>query len=113
MHALTINPLGTANDMLPSLSKLANLPSSTLVYPGHEYTKKNLEFGLFVEPDNEDARSYLEKIKEAPITIPSRIADELKMNPFLRTSSPTIQKVCNAVDPITVLASLREMKNKF
>lgn len=36
---------GTPSQMFSSLiEKLAQLPPQTLMYPGHEYTVKNLEF---------------------------------------------------------------------
>lgn len=31
---------------------VAKLPKQTQVFCGHEYTVKNLEFGLSIEPDN-------------------------------------------------------------
>ena len=43
---------GKANTMVESLSKLAKLPDSTKVYCGHEYTEKNLQFALTLEPNN-------------------------------------------------------------
>ncbi|KAL0733797.1 hypothetical protein Bca4012_010007 [Brassica carinata] len=45
---------GTAEQMHQSLCvTLASLPKPTHVYCGHEYTVKNLEFALTVEPNNE------------------------------------------------------------
>lgn len=32
---------------------LSSLPDSTVIYPGHEYTKSNVAFGASVEPENE------------------------------------------------------------
>ena len=43
---------GKANTMVESLRKLAALPDSTKVYCGHEYTAKNLQFALTLEPNN-------------------------------------------------------------
>src|SRR5204862_1814379 len=37
---------GTADQMLASLDKLKALAADTLVWCGHEYTEKNLEFAL-------------------------------------------------------------------
>ena len=37
---------GTADQMKGSLAKLRDLPGDTLVYCGHEYTEKNLQFAL-------------------------------------------------------------------
>ena len=51
---------GTAEQMTSSLGKLRDLSGDTLVYCGHEYTEKNLQFALTVEPGNEDIRQRLE-----------------------------------------------------
>ena len=44
---------GTYEQMFSSLNKLKNLPVDTKIYCGHEYTKKNLEFCLQYDPNNE------------------------------------------------------------
>ena len=44
---------GTYKQMFNSLNKLKNLPAATKVYSGHEYTKKNLDFCLTYDPNNE------------------------------------------------------------
>lgn len=36
------------------IDKLGNLPDSTQVYCGHEYTLQNLKFAQRVEPNNTD-----------------------------------------------------------
>lgn len=45
---------GTPAQMLASLRKLGTLPDQTRVWCAHEYTLKNLEFALTVDPDNLD-----------------------------------------------------------
>ena len=42
--------------------QLARLPSSTLIYPGHDYVENNLRFTLDCEPDNKKAREMLDKL---------------------------------------------------
>jgi hydroxyacylglutathione hydrolase len=44
---------GTHAQMWASLEKIAALPSTTLIYCGHEYTQSNIRFALSVEPKNE------------------------------------------------------------
>ena len=47
---------GKASTMVASLKKLAaDLPDSTQVYCGHEYTEKNLRFALTLEPGERGA----------------------------------------------------------
>ena len=73
---------GDPEMMFASLRKLAALPPETLVYPGHEYTRKNLEFALTVEPHNEAALARLDGLSIP--SVPSTIALERETNPFLR-----------------------------
>jgi hydroxyacylglutathione hydrolase len=44
---------GTATDLLQSLRTIMSLPNETLMFCGHEYSVKNLEFAKMVEPENE------------------------------------------------------------
>src|SRR5690606_29399 len=43
---------GVPDQLYHSLLTLAELPPDTQVYCGHEYTKKNLDFALVVDPTN-------------------------------------------------------------
>ncbi|MFV0277700.1 MAG: hydroxyacylglutathione hydrolase [Parahaliea sp.] len=86
---------GTPDMMYHSLSSLAALPASTLVYCAHEYTLANLAFARAVEPDNTElalresaARQSRERGQP---TVPSQLATELATNPFLRCDSPDLQ----------------------
>src|SRR5450755_1034741 len=82
---------GKANTMVESLRKLAALPDSTKVYCGHEYTAKNLQFALTLEPNNAALKAKNDwVIKEraaGKFTVPSTIGEEKQINPFLRTES--------------------------
>ncbi|CAF2853003.1 unnamed protein product [Rotaria sp. Silwood2] len=102
---------GSAAQMQSSLQKLAALDPKTLVYCGHEYTKKNLEFAATVEPDNQDLKAKQASLKS--VTIPSTVCDELKFNPFMRTNQKSVQAFTGKTDPIECMAELRERKNKF
>lgn len=54
---------GAATDMFSSLKKISSLPPGTLVYPGHEYTKKNVQFALEqIEPDNVDLKVQVQVV---------------------------------------------------
>nr|XP_042904064.1 hydroxyacylglutathione hydrolase, mitochondrial-like [Parasteatoda tepidariorum] len=108
---------GTAAHMLKSLNILGSLPLNTKIYCGHEYTMSNLKFALSVEPDNKDALTKLkvieEKLKKGEHSVPSCIEDELKYNPFMRTSEKSVQQYTNQADPISVMKVLREKKDAF
>jgi len=86
---------GTAKQMHHSLTKLANLPTDTLIYCAHEYTQANLAFALAVEPNNTELHSYAEQVRlkrnNNQATLPSNIGLERQINPFLRCNEPSIQ----------------------
>ena len=79
---------GTAAEMFDSLRKLAALPGDTLVCCGHEYTQSNARFALHVDPGNTALQARAKQIdaqRAAGLaTVPTRLADELAENPFLR-----------------------------
>ena len=82
---------GTHEQMYESLLKLAALPGDTKFYCAHEYTLANLLFAIAVEPDNQDIIQYQRqceaiRAKNLP-TLPSTIALEKKINPFLRCNN--------------------------
>jgi len=79
---------GTAEEMFASLRKLAALPGGTKICCGHEYTESNARFALSVDGGNAalvDRAEQVRKLRaEGKPTVPSRMADELAENPFLR-----------------------------
>lgn len=85
---------GTMAQMHDSLGRLAALPPPTEVYCGHEYTVSNLEFAHRVEPDNVALERRLATARRTVAddvpTVPSRLADELATNPFLRCREPSV-----------------------
>jgi hydroxyacylglutathione hydrolase len=114
---------GTASQMFESLNKLANLPDSTLVYCGHEYTLANLRFAQAVEQHNP---AILQRIKQCETlrannlpTVPATLQEEKATNPFLRCDQSAIaaaaekysgKKLYSAIEVFSVL---REWKNVF
>ena len=113
---------GTPAQMHHSLSRLASLPGPTRVCCGHEYTLSNLRFALAVEPKNHDLADYnvwceAQRAINEP-TLPSSIATERLVNPFLRCAEPGVALVAQtrgatSTDPVAVLAALRQWKNEF
>ena len=87
---------GDAKMMWRSLQKLMALPPETQLYCGHEYTRANTKFALTVEPGNAALQARAveaeELAKKKEPALPTTIARELATNPFLRPSSPEIQK---------------------
>ena len=78
---------GTPAEMFASLRKLAALPADTLVCCGHEYTENNARFALAVDPDNKVLHEFVGRVEQLRAagepSVPSVLADELKVNPFL------------------------------
>ena len=114
---------GTATDMHNNMVKLMSLPDDTRVYCGHEYTVKNLQFALTLEPGNAKVRAKLQwaqeaRAKKAP-TIPSTVAEEKDINPFVRVLSSELQANVKkqfpevSLDPASVLAKVRHLKDNF
>jgi hydroxyacylglutathione hydrolase len=114
---------GTAEQMTVSLAKLANLPAGTLVYCTHEYTVSNLRFALAVEPNNKQLADYMqlcqEKRRRDEPTVPSTIALEHSVNPFLRCAADTVKQAAEAHagraldSTVAVFAVVRGWKDGF
>jgi hydroxyacylglutathione hydrolase len=70
--------------------ELSPLPGQTLLFPGHDYMKTNLDFALSCEPKNEEAEYWQGKVDalssdEMPYMT---LGQEREYNPFLRLQSP-------------------------
>lgn len=121
---------GTPAQMLASLDSLAALPGNTRVCCTHEYTLSNLRFARTVEPDNRALAQYEQQCialrASGQSTLPSSIALELQINPFLRSRLPSVRQALSQFNPqfnpqlkplladeATCFAALREWKNEF
>jgi hydroxyacylglutathione hydrolase len=114
---------GTPRQMHESLSKLVRLPPQTRVYCGHEYTLANIRFARAADPENAQLQALEERARSLRArdlpTLPSDIAQELAVNPFVRCREPALVRSASRYagraleDPVEVLAALREWKNRF
>ncbi|MDD3529625.1 MAG: hydroxyacylglutathione hydrolase [Gallionellaceae bacterium] len=115
---------GSSDLLHASLQRLAALPTDTLVCCAHEYTLDNIRFALTVEPDNAallDWREHALALRRAGRpTLPTRLADELACNPFLRCAEPALQRRLAGprggggfVDAAATFAVLRSLKDAF
>ena len=110
---------GTPAQMWDSLSKLAKLPPETLVCSGHEYTSSNMRFALALEPGNPDLILRHDRIAAARAqglpTVPSRLADEIATNPFLRAQTGQIKAALGTPNAThaEAFADLRARKDSF
>ena len=96
---------GTYSQMFDSLTKLKELPQSTKVFCGHEYTKQNSKFCMIHDKNNEDLKAKISdielKLKDGKPTIPSTIKEELECNIFLRSNN------------VESFSKLRDLKDNF
>ena len=113
---------GTPAQMLASLDSLAALPDATRVCCTHEYTLSNLKFALAVDPANTDLQQYNAHCQslraELTPTLPSNMALERKINPFLRSRVPAVIAAAQAHDAnmtrnAGAFATLRQWKNDY
>jgi len=114
---------GTPRQMHASLNRLGGVPPDTQVYCGHEYTAANLRFALNVDPKNAAALEYRERVarlRAADVpSLPSRMALELRVNPFLRCDDAAVRAAAEAHaggplrEPSEVFGVLRAWKDKF
>mgnify|MGYP000293533700 CR=1 FL=1 len=81
---------GTYEQMFESLNLLKKFPDPTQIYCGHEYTLTNARFLVEIEPNDQNNKYYatiVEKLKSSGTTIPGRIEEEKRYNPFMRSAS--------------------------
>ncbi|MGK7912277.1 MAG: hydroxyacylglutathione hydrolase [Synechococcus sp.] len=108
---------GTPAQMMNSLDRLRRLPEETQVWCAHEYTLKNLQFALTLDPENEELQQRYVDVKRArqqnQPTIPTSIAIEKVTNPFLRWDAPALQAATNISEPVRVFARLRGKRDRF
>ncbi len=108
---------GTPQIFWESLSKIKQLPEETTIYCGHEYTLSNVKFALSIHPDNQDLQKYANWVEhqeqEHRPTLPTKLLDQLKCNPFLQCDHEHFQKLYKSTDPIEVFGQMRKAKDNF
>ena len=114
---------GTPTQMNASLNKLRDLPADTHMYCGHEYTAANLRFALTVDPANDAAIEYQNRVDrvlaEGRPSLPSTLGLENRVNPFLRCDDPIVARAAekhagrSLKEPADVFDVLRAWKDQF
>jgi hydroxyacylglutathione hydrolase len=105
--------------MFSALQKLAQLPANTQIYCAHEYTERNLQFALTIEPNNPALLSRIEQTHAVRMagkpSLPSSMAIELSTNPFLRCDSAEIAKKMGLEDRelLEIFTAIRQARNVF
>ena len=114
---------GTAEQMHQAMEYFNHLPDSTEIYCTHEYSLANLQFAAAVEPDNlaiSEAQDRCTGLRERNLpTLPTNIATEKQINPFLRYSSASVKAAAEDFtgkplgNESDIFAAIREWKNQF
>lgn len=113
---------GTAEQLLHSLDRLADLPADTWLCPTHEYTVSNLRFASAAEPGNPDVAQALTQSlalrARGEYTLPTNVARERLINPYLRCRQPTVaaqalKQGAPDASALSVFTTLRQWKNTF
>jgi hydroxyacylglutathione hydrolase len=74
-----------------SIKQLMVLPGSTVVYAGHDYVEYAMAFARVIEPANPEIDRFLEA--RDPVHVYSTLADEFRVNPYLRFNDPGMIQV--------------------
>lgn len=79
---------GNLHAFFRSIKRLIALPGDTLIYAGHDYVRDSVALAEQLEPGNPD----IERFRQAydPGHVYSTLAEELKINPYLRFNEPAI-----------------------
>jgi hydroxyacylglutathione hydrolase len=114
---------GSYEQLFASLQRLATLPLETRLYCTHEYSLHNTRFARLLDPEN---RQLIERERECERamadgcpTLPSTLALERSINPFLRCDDPAIQAAASArtgttiEDALSAFRAIRQLRNAF
>jgi len=110
---------GTFEQMFKSLEKIKNLPKNTMMYCGHEYTKKNGQFCISIDEENRKLQDRIKNVDNKTQnnlpTIPVTLGEELETNIFLRCEDKKIKNKLkmNNASKLEVFTKLRNLKDQF
>ena len=110
---------GTYEQMFQSLKKINSLDSNTMVYCGHEYTQKNLDFCIKYDISNSSYEKkkkwIIDRINQKLPTIPVAMKEELNTNIFLRCDNSNVKKSLGMEksSELEIFKKLRDLKDIF
>jgi len=82
---------GDQKSFYSSIKRLMTLPNETKIYAGHDYIRDSLTFAKHLEPDNKDIERFRNSYNYDHVY--STIADERRINPYLRFNEQTIVNI--------------------
>jgi hydroxyacylglutathione hydrolase len=104
-------------------TRLAALNPDLLLFPGHYYARRNLDFALHVEPDNRRTRDLRQRLAAEcdEMNHQTTLRQEREYNPFLRTDSRSLRrsvselsgKNLNEASGLQVFSELRKLRDSW
>ncbi|MFH2057702.1 MAG: MBL fold metallo-hydrolase [Pseudomonadota bacterium] len=69
-----------------SLKRLMAYPETTKIFAGHDYVLESIKYAKIIEPENVFIEEFSKQY--SPDLVVSTLADELKVNPYIRFNAP-------------------------
>lgn len=85
---------GDQKSFYQSIKRLMALPDETKIFAGHDYVRDSLAFAKHLEPDNKDINRFRNSYD--PDHVYSTMAEERKINPYLRFNEEPIINLLKA-----------------
>ena len=112
---------GSAEVFWESLLRIRALPPGSLIFCAHEYTMANAAFARSLTPEDRGLQAYIGRLKHAlkfrKSTLPVRLADERRYNPFLKADQVGFREALEFgggfLDPVSLFAQIRSMKDNW
>jgi len=79
---------GDLKGFFNSIQWVLGFPPETLIYAGHDYVKDAMAFARRLEPDHPHIDAFMKAYD--PECVRSTLAQELKINPYLRFNDPAM-----------------------
>jgi len=87
---------GDIHSFYSSIRKILTLPPETVIYAGHDYVRDSLAMARHLEPDNPAIDDFLSVYD--PNHVYSTLADELRINPYLRFNEGRIVRLLREME---------------
>ncbi|GAB4426419.1 MAG: hydroxyacylglutathione hydrolase [Turneriella sp.] len=104
-------------------NRLAAVNPDLLLFPGHYYARRNLDFALHVEPDNRRAHDLRQRLASDrdEMNHQTTLRQEREYNPFLRTDSRSLRrrvgelsgKNLSDASDLKVFSELRKLRDQW
>ncbi|MGD1970128.1 MAG: hydroxyacylglutathione hydrolase C-terminal domain-containing protein [Desulfobacterales bacterium] len=85
---------GDMGRFFESIKMILDFPNKTRIYAGHDYVTYSMTVARLIDPDNPNIDSFLQKYD--PKCVYSSLAQERKINPYLRFDDPAILSILKA-----------------